>query len=352
LKRSEIFAFFLLLLLSSCSAGIPKNNLYEEYMYIQRTKDFSKTSINEEIQRDILLVMKNHKVPYGAVIVADARDGRILAVEEHSERGYDKGEFINKPVSAASIFKIITLGAAIGSGVFNAKDKIKYYDSPYSELNKYMDKRKSKSYGVTTTVENAIALSNNSAFAEIALKLDKKKLYEYSEKFFFTNSSLSGIKTGYIEKPKDSTELIQLCSGLKFSYMSPFQALLIAMTIANDGELKVPYINMSDSKKSITAIKKIVANGLLEAMSSTTILGTSKKQFSNNIEIAKHTYAKTGSLYGYSPDGYYNWFMGIYDGKKSRYAVVVLTVNDPKWSVKANYLAYKSIEFIRKHEEN
>jgi len=331
---------------------MPMNDMYEEYMFIQRTGDFSKSVINKEIQKDILTVMRNHKVPYGVVLIADARDGRVLAVEEHSERKYNKGKYINMPLTAASIFKIVTLGTAIGTGIFNARDKIKYFDSPYSELNKYIEKRKLKSYGITTTVENAMALSNNSAFAEIGIRLNMKKLYEYADKFFFNNSSINGMKTGYIEKPRNSTEFIQLCSGLKYSYMSPFQGLLMMMAIANEGELKVPYINEKDSKKSIQVIKKTVATGLLDAMSSTTMIGTLRKQFLNDTEIAKRTYGKTGSLYGYSPDGYYNWFVGIYDGRKSRYAIIVLTVNDPEWSVKANYLAYKSIEFIRKYEEN
>lgn len=346
-----LFFAVLLSLLSSCG-GMPRNNVYEEYLYLQRKKDAKESVINAEVQRDILLVMKNHKVPYGVVLVADARNGRILAINEHSERGYERGEYINKPLTAASIFKIVTLGSAIGSGIYNASDKIKFYDRPYSELTKYMTLRKSRSYGVTVTVENAMAMSNNSAFAEIGLKLDKKVLYEYAEKFLFTKSVLNGMKTGYIEHPKDTTQMIQLCSGLKGSFMTPFQALMMAMAVGNDGELNVPYINPSDSKKKIQIIKKSVANGILDAMSSTTTSGTSRKQFSANPDIAKRTWAKTGSLYGYSPDGYYNWFVGIYDGKKSRYAVVVLTVNDPKWSVKANYLAYKSIEFIRKYEED
>ncbi|MGE3063501.1 MAG: penicillin-binding transpeptidase domain-containing protein [bacterium] len=349
--RSILFSL-VLMALSSCFMGMPRNNVYEEYMYVQRKSEYSKSVINEDMQRDILLVLKNHKVPYGVVLVADVRDGRILAAEEHSERGYDKGEYINKPLAAASIFKIVTLGTAIGTGIFNAKDEVKFYDRPYSELNKYMSLRKNRSYGAKTTVENAIALSNNSAFAEIGLRLNRKSLYEYADKFLFSQTTINGMKTGYIEKPKDSTDLIRLCSGLKFSYMSPFQALMMAMAVGNGGELKVPYINSADSKKSFHMIKKTVADGILDAMSSTTTSGTSRKQFSANPDIAKHTYAKTGSLYGNSPDGYYNWFVGIYDGKKSRYAVIVLTVNDPKWSVKANYIAYKSIEFIRKYEEN
>lgn len=352
--RTRVFVIivFLAFFAFSCGRSVPQNDIFAEYLYFQRTNDTINTVINEDIQRDIGLMMKNHKVPYGVILVSDARNGRILAVDEYSTRGYEKGKYINKPLVAASIFKIVSLATAIGTGIFNPKDKIEYYDRPYSELTRYMEKRKYTKYGVTTTVENALALSNNSAFAEIGLKLNGKKLSEYANKFLFNKKMIRGINTGYIDNPENQTEMIKLCSGLKHSYMSPFHALLIAMSIANNGTLVIPYINKNDKKESITVVGKNTANGILDAMSSTTISGTSKRTFSKNTDIAKNTYAKTGSLIGTNPDGYYNWFLGVYDGKKSRYAIVVLTVNDPKWSVKANYLGYKTIEFIRKYEEN
>ncbi|MEO0289469.1 MAG: penicillin-binding transpeptidase domain-containing protein [candidate division WOR-3 bacterium] len=349
--KIRFFIIFIFILSVSCS-NIPKDDLFKEYMYIKTHKNFENTTINEEIQKDISLVLKNHKVPYGVVIVSDARDGRILAIDEYSQRGYDFGKYINKPVQAASIFKIVTFFASLNSNVYNSRDTIKYYDRMYSELRNYLAKRKSTKIYNKTSVKDAMAFSNNSAFAEISLRLKKEKIIDAAEKLFFTNEKIRGITTGYIEIPKDSNSLIKLASGLDYSYMSPLHALLIIMAVGNDGKLALPYINKNDTKKSINVMNNSFANEILNSLSMTTKIGTARKQFSKNHEIASKTYAKTGSLYANDPDGYYNWFVGIYDGKKSRYGIVVLTVNDPEWSVKANYVAFKAIEFLRKYEED
>lgn len=349
--KNRFFLIFIFILNISCS-NIPKDDLFKEYMYIKTHKKFENTTINEEIQKDISLVLKNHKVPYGVVIVSDARDGRILAIDEYSQRGYDFGKYINKPVQAASIFKIVTFFASLNSNVYNSRDTIKYYDKMYSELRNYLTKRKSTKFYNKTTIKDAMAFSNNSAFAEISLKLKKERIIESSKKLFFTREKIRGINTGYIEIPEDSNSLIKLASGLDYSYMSPLHALLIIMAVGNDGKLVLPYINKNDTKKSINVMNNNFADEILSSLSMTTKIGTARKQFSKDSDIALRTYAKTGSLYANDPDGYYNWFVGIYDGKKSRYGIVVLTVNDPEWSVKANYIAFKSIEFLRKYEED
>ncbi|MEO0234606.1 MAG: penicillin-binding transpeptidase domain-containing protein [candidate division WOR-3 bacterium] len=352
MKLKNEFLIFLFLFFSVSCSKIPKDDLFKEYLYIKTHKDFKNTTINEKIQEDISLVLKNHKVPYGVVIISDARDGRILAIDEYSQRGYDFGKYINKPLQAASIFKIVTFFASLNSNVYNSKDTIKYYDRMYSELRNYLAKRKSIRIYNKTTVKEAMAFSNNSAFAEISLKLKKERIIDSAERLFFTNDKIKGINTGYIEIPKDSNSLIKLASGLDYSYMSPLHALLIIMAIGNSGKLVLPYINKKDGKKTINVMNNYLANEILNSLSLTTKIGTARKQFSKNIDIASKTYAKTGSLYANDPDGYYNWFVGIYDGRKSRYGIVVLTVNDPQWSVKANYIAFKAIEFIRKYEEN
>lgn len=350
-KKGKLFIILIFLLSVSCSR-IPRDDLFREYLYIKTHKDFENTTINEKIQKDISLVLKNHKVPYGVVIISDVRDGRILAIDEYSQRGYDFGKYINKPLQAASIFKIVTFFASLNSNIYNSKDTIKYYDKMYSELRNYLAKRKSTGVYNKTTIKDAMAFSNNSAFAEISLRLKKEKIIDSAEKLFFTNGKIRGINTGYIEIPKDSNSLIKLASGLDYSYMSPLHALLIIMAVGNDGKLVLPYINKNDTKKSISVMSNHLADEILNSLSLTTKIGTARKQFSKDLEIASRTYAKTGSLYANDPDGYYNWFVGVYDGKKSRYGIVVLTVNDPQWSVKANYIAFKSIEFIRKYEEN
>lgn len=354
MKKFFLYAFIISAAFSSCSRGMPSNDVFAEYIFAAKNPDEIKSStLNSEIQRDVQLVMKNHKVPYGVVLVAECGSGKVLAASEYSTRGYKTGQYINKPVVASSIFKIVSLSAAIGSNVLNPSDRISFYDRPYSELNNYLSKRNKKYNRREISVRDALAMSNNSAFAEIGIRVNNHgKILQYARNYFFTGEKIKGIETGYIDSTKTLSEHIKLYSGLKYSYMSAFHALLIAMSVGNGGRLVLPFINPKDRQKSITVVSKGIADGVMKAMSATTTTGTSKKTFSANREIAERTCAKTGSLTGRNPDGYYNWFVGVYKGKKKNYAVVVLTVNDPKWSVKANYLAFKTIEFIRKYAEN
>jgi len=53
--------------------------------FLRLTIDPVAQVITENIQKDISLVLKNHKVPYGVVIISDVRDGRILAIDEYSK---------------------------------------------------------------------------------------------------------------------------------------------------------------------------------------------------------------------------------------------------------------------------
>lgn len=347
-----LISFLILFFIISCTTNFPKDDLFKEYLHLKKYEDFANTFVNKNLQKDIHLIMKNHKVPYGVVIISDVRNGRIIAIDEYSQRGYDYGKYINKPLQAASIFKLITFYAALSSNIYNSNDSIKYYDRMYSELRNYLEKRNKTKFYNKTTIKNAMALSNNAAFAEISLKIKKDKIIESAEKFFFNNMNIRGIKTGYIDFPEDSLKLIKLASGLDNSYMSPLHALLITMIIGNDGKLVLPMINKNDTKRVMDIIDKKMAKEMLNSISLTTRLGTSRKTFSKDFNIAAKTYAKTGSIYATDPDGYYNWFVGIYDGGKSRYAIVVLTVNDPEWSVKANYIAFRSIELLNKYEED
>lgn len=88
-----------------------------------------------------------------------------------------------------STFKIVTLGAALDTGIVTP-DTV--FSSPSSieiggaEITNY----KNHSYGRTTVTE-ATALSSNTAFAQIADKLGAKNLVIYAEKFGFNDEEVA-----------------------------------------------------------------------------------------------------------------------------------------------------------------
>ncbi|MCK4523764.1 hypothetical protein KAU15_02455 [candidate division WOR-3 bacterium] len=352
IMKINIFIIILpILLLTGCSELLPQNDTPAEYAYIIRTGNYENTGLIQEMCEDMKLVLKNHKVPYGVAIIANCKSGQILGIAEYSERGYFRGEYINSNLVCSSLFKIIPLSAAIGKGIYKPDSKIKYYGSMYSELKDYLSIRK-KQKALYSTVAHGVAKSNNPVFAEIGMILGKKAIIEYAEKFLFNNSKISGMQLGYIDSIKGDRELIKLTSGLDYSYVTPFHALMIAMTIGNDGNLMVPFINSTDRKIQKKIVSKTTNDFMMKALSETTKKGTSKKMFVKFPKIAEKTYAKTGSLYGKNPGGFYNWFMGIYKGEKTNYAIITLVVNDPKWEIKSSYMGIKCIQFIRKYADN
>lgn len=351
----KIRLFILLLTFTLIFTGCrnrPRNDVYEEYKYFLKHGTYELCTADSNISSDIRLVLENHKVPYGVGIVADCSTGEILGIAEYSQRKYKDGTYINRNLDATSIFKIVTLAAAIGNGIYKPDTKLAYYGSRYSELKNYLKTRKNSKLKNFTTVTKASAMSNNPAFGEIGINVGYSSIAEYAAKFMFTGRNIRGINTGYIDAVSGDEELVKLASGLQYSYMSPLHALMIAMSLGNEGVLVYPKLNKDDKTSKVRIISSGTTEKILESLSKTVVYGTSSGIFKKYPDIRSRTYAKTGSLYETDPEGHHNWFVAVYKGKKTNYAIIALTVNDPKWEIKASYLGLKIIEFVRKYAEN
>jgi len=82
-------------------------------------------------------------------------------------------------------------------------------------------------------------------------------------------------------------------------------------------------------------------------MTRTVTHGTSKKAFWDpkgrpflpGIGVA----GKTGTLSRYNPQRTYNWWVGYAPVDAPKIAVAVLVVNEPKWRIKASYVAREAL---------
>jgi cell division protein FtsI/penicillin-binding protein 2 len=83
-------------------------------------------------------------------------------------------------------------------------------------------------------------------------------------------------------------------------------------------------------------------------MSTTVNSGTSRKAFHDrrgrprlaDIAIA----AKTGSINGNDPVGYYSWFAAYAPADDPQIALIALVINQPKWKIKASYVGEQALE--------
>ena len=84
-----------------------------------------------------------------------------------------------------------------------------------------------------------------------------------------------------------------------------------------------------------------------EMMTRTVTKGTAKKAFYDHrgrpflpgIEVA----GKTGTLSRYNPHRMYNWWVGYAPVDDPQIAVAALVVNEPKWHIKASYVAKETL---------
>jgi cell division protein FtsI/penicillin-binding protein 2 len=82
-------------------------------------------------------------------------------------------------------------------------------------------------------------------------------------------------------------------------------------------------------------------------MTNTVTKGTAKKAFWDQrgrpflpgIRVA----GKTGTLSRYDPQRTYNWWVGYAPVDDPQIAVAALVVNEPKWRIKASYVAKEAL---------
>lgn len=150
-----------------------------------------------------------------------------------------------------------------------------------------------------------------------------------------------------------------MAAGFWHSQLSPLHGALVAATIANDGQM--PYAALVDRIESRSGdtlyqhqprtfrqvLPRQTARLTGQMMTRTVTKGTAKKAFWDakgrpflpGIEVA----GKTGTLSRYNPHRTYNWWVGYAPVDNPEIAVAALVVNEPKWRIKASYVAKEAL---------
>lgn len=229
-------------------------------------------TIDSSIQRAAESVLAGQK---GACVVLDTSTGAVLAeasaptydlndVQSIMTGSSDDGLLVNRATQTlyapGSTFKIVTLAAALDTGtvtpdtVFSSPSSI---DIGNAEITNY----KGHAYGMTT-VQEATALSSNTAFAQIADALGAKALVSYAERFGFNERNVAldfGLAMSLMPDPNEMTRWETAWAGdgqPVGEHISPAgpQATVMEMgvcmaAIANNGVAMHPYV----VKKAISA---------------------------------------------------------------------------------------------------
>ncbi|MDR3594730.1 penicillin-binding transpeptidase domain-containing protein [Clostridium sp.] len=257
------------------------------------------------------------------VTIMESDTGKIRAMVQKDESAANINLGIQQiGYEPGSIYKIITLGAALDMGLININDT-------FVGTGK-IDK---KAYG-KLTVEQAFEKSCNDIFAEIGSMVGYEKLMEYSESLGLYNRVLN-LNSGIVNeaqgvKPDKEAGINNISIGQCMN-VTPVQMLGAINTITNNGIYEKPYIveGILDKDENLikefkTDQKKIfsdtTAKLIKNAMRQVVIKGTGIKAYAGDLDIGGKTGTSTGS------EGQtHGWFAGYFSVGEKNYTMVVFT---------------------------
>lgn len=309
------------------------------------------TTLDSELQQTTYNALGNYK---GAAVAIEPSTGKILAMV--SKPGYnpntveeDWDSLVEDEGSQSSLVNRATQGLYPPGSTFKVLTAIEYILENRSSFRKYSYKCKGSEsfegnvincYGNEEhgglDLNHSLAKSCNASFANIGMSLDIKSFRRLCNKFMF-NQKLP-VKFEYnrskflLDKKSGTDEIIQTVIGQGKTTITPLQNAMIAATIANGGEMMVPYVVDHIQNEAGQAVKtyepasngkiidKDVADIMNKFMMSVVEDGTASSLSSFSYKVA----GKTGSAEFDSEGTSHAWFIGYAPAKKPRIAVSII----------------------------
>ncbi|MEE3327169.1 MAG: penicillin-binding transpeptidase domain-containing protein [Myxococcota bacterium] len=305
-------------------------------------------SFDPVLTQRVLRVLNRGRVKNGHVIVLDTQSGRVLAyVSTASEKFPPQGSY-----PAASLVKVVTAAAGLGHAPDKTRRPCLYTGNQYRLTRSSVHRPKR---GHSVSLEHALASSNNRCFAQLAVEtLGDEVLMEALERFGWTSSPAPGHAAGELDRGDGEYDLGRLGSGLARTRITPLHAVQLAASLVS-GERVEPWwvdrildaegreLSLPPRSAPERVMSAETAAELRKMLVRTTTHGTARSAFRDrrgrprlgDVKVA----GKTGNLTGSSPQGRYEWFMGLAPAKNPRVAIVVLQLQSNLWWSKSSELA-------------
>jgi peptidoglycan glycosyltransferase len=286
-------------------------------------------------------VFARGRVQLGLAVVLDAQSGDVLAYAGSDPRRLPPGEVY----PGASLVKVITAAAALERSPAIANRLCRYVGNPYRlTAGRVVPPKR----GTESTLEKALAMSNNQCFAQLAVNdIGAAGMLDAIRRFGMLARPGPGHEAGQAADPHgDRYELGKLGSGLAGLQITALHAAEIAATLA-DGKRREPrwIARVRDARgrelalppraAPVQVLRPALAAQLREMMVATTRSGTARRAFRGShgrpVLRAMDVAAKTGSLSGKTPPGRYEWFIGLAPADRPKVAIAVLVVQPKRW---------------------
>lgn len=321
------------------------------------------STLHPYLQDTAANIFQEYAIPVGAIVAINPQTGAVLAMSSHTDN-YNNNDStlpITAKYPAASIFKLITISAALEHNVIAPNDVLRA-TGRLKIGDKYIRDSSNVTMG-SITVADALAQSCNTAFGNMALSLGVSPIEKYAKRFGF-NSKI------FFDMPVDISPSVIFnepfdiaASGAGFSSttMSPLHGAMIAAAIANKGRMMNPYLfekivdtqgNVIMKHKSTVAKIPITSSTaeIIKEMMIETVEGNGNahkafydgknRPYFSKIKIA----AKTGSLSCDNSTKNCTWFVGFAPADNPKIALAVMVVNNSVWRAKACTVARRFLQ--------
>lgn len=309
------------------------------------------TTLDSKLQETAYNALGEHK---GAVVALEPSTGKILAmvskpdynpntVEKYWDSLIDDSKEDSALVNRAtqglyppgSTFKLLTTLEYIRENPKKYKSYV--YDCSGSDsfegnvINCYGHEHHGR-----VNLGQSLAKSCNGSFAAIGTKLDKKSYRNLCEKFLF-NKELP-VKFEYnkskfeLNAKSDTGEVVQTAIGQGKTMITPLQNAMITATIANKGEMMVPYVidHTENTAEQVVKSYAPVSAGKIINQKTAKIMGDFMKSVvsegtaSSLSDLSYKAAGKTGSAEFDSQGTSHAWFVGYAPAKNPKIVVSIV----------------------------
>lgn len=327
------------------------------------------TTINPKLQQ---VAMQQLGTKKGAVVALDPKTGAILAMV--STPTYDPNTLATHDLTAAraawtalnadatrplsdrgtreiyppgSTFKLVTAATALENGM--AADTLINTPSQLTLPNSTSVLGNESNCGNTQqTMDRALQLSCNTAFANLGAMLGADKIRAQAEKFGFNTTPMTDLNAAKSQFPTkvDAAQTMLSAIGQYDVAASPLQMAMIVSAICNDGVLKTPYLvsevrsadlrvlyrHGPDDKQAMTASS---AQALQQMMVNVVQKGTGTKAQVAGVVVG----GKTGTAQTDPTKNPYAWFVSFARDPDIAIAVFIEDANVDRTDIAGGALA-------------
>ncbi len=306
-------------------------------------------TIDATLQGQLNDILKQYRVPYGAVVVLEPSTGRVLAMSEHSRAQPGLRGLTTRAVfPAASIFKIVTGAALLEAGV-TPMDETCFHGGKRRLNAKLLED--SARDGQCHSLAEAMGKSANVIFAKLTQRyLSPESLKHAAARFRFNRDLSFPVPTdvSLAAVPEDDKfRFAQTGAGFGDVYLSPLHGALLASVAANKGVWRDPVLFEPDANTPPRAGEQVlspeVARDLTTLMEATVTKGTARRTFRERGMGVPGAVGKTGTLADRAPFRDYSWFVGFAPKDNPKVVVAAVIVNEPIWHIRATWLGREAM---------